>query len=47
MTIGLASFLNDRKDLLTEFIKKSEYIFPLIILTPFFIEGLYHLIKKY
>jgi membrane protein DedA with SNARE-associated domain len=44
--IGLASYLNNRKELLTEFIKKSEYIFPLIILTPFIIEGLFHLIKK-
>jgi len=44
--IGLASYLNNRKELLTEFIKKSENIFPLIILTPFIIEGLFHLIKK-
>ena len=44
--IGLASYSNDRKDLLTEFIKNSEYIFPLIILTPFFIEGIYRLTKN-
>ncbi len=43
---GLASYLINKKELLAEFIKKSEYIFPLIILAPFIIEGLYHLIKK-
>ncbi|MFZ0455418.1 MAG: DedA family protein, partial [Ignavibacteriaceae bacterium] len=44
--IGLASYLSNRKELLTEFIKKSEYILPLIIITPFIVEGLYRLIKK-
>ncbi len=44
--VGIASFLSNKKELLAEFIKKSEYIFPLIFLTPFIIEGLYHLVKK-
>ena len=44
--IGLTSFLGNNKKLLVEFIKRSEYIFPLIFLTPFLIEEIYHLIKK-
>ncbi len=44
--VGTASFLSNNKHLLVEFIKKSEYIFPLIFLTPFLIEGLYRLTKK-
>lgn len=44
--VSLATYLNNNKELLTEFIKKSEYIFPIFFLTPFVIEGVYHLIKK-
>ena len=44
--IGLASYLIDKKDLLVEFIKKSEYIFPIFFLIPFIIQGLYHLVRK-
>lgn len=44
--IGLASYLNDKKELLFEFIKKSKYIFPIFFLTPFIIQGGYHLVKK-
>lgn len=44
--IGLASYLNNKKELLVEFIKRSQYIFPIIILTPFIIEGIFHLIRK-
>ena len=44
--IGLAFYLNDRKELLIKFVKNSEYIFPIVFLTPFIIEGIYHLIKK-
>lgn len=46
MWIGAASFLSADKKLLAEFIKKSPYIFPAIFLTPFIVEGVYHLIKK-
>ncbi len=44
--IGVTYYLSNDKDLLIGFIKRSEYIFPLIFLTPFIIEGVYHLIKK-
>jgi membrane protein DedA with SNARE-associated domain len=43
--IGLASYLNNKKELLAEFIKKSEYVLPIVFLSPFIIDGLYHLIK--
>lgn len=46
MWIGAATILGNRKDLLVVFIKKAEYILPAIFLTPFLLEGLYHLVKR-
>jgi membrane protein DedA with SNARE-associated domain len=46
MWIGAATILGGQKDLLVGFIKKAEYILPAIFLTPFLIEGLYHLFKR-
>ena len=44
--VGAATVLGNRKDLLVAFIKKSQYILPLIIISPLLIEGAYHLIKR-
>lgn len=44
--IGTATILSNQKDLLAGFIIKAEYIMPAVFLTPFLIEGLYHLVKK-
>ncbi len=46
MWVGAATLLSSDKQLLVGFIKKSPYILPAIFLTPFIIEGVYHLIKK-
>ena len=46
MWIGVATVLGSRKDLLVEFIKKAQYILPAIFITPFLVEGIYHLIKR-
>ena len=46
MWIGAATILSSNKDLLVGFIEKSGYILPAVFLTPFLMEGLYHLVKK-
>lgn len=46
MWVGAASLLSGDKELLAGFIKRSPYLLPAIFLTPFIIEGIYHLIKK-
>jgi len=44
--ISAATILGNQKDSLVGFIKKAEYIMPAVFLTPFLIEGLYHLVKR-
>lgn len=44
--IGAANLLSSKKELMVEFIKKAEYILPAVFLTPFLVEGLYHLVKR-
>ena len=46
MWIAAASLLSSDKQLFVDFIKRSQYLLPAIFISPFLIEGIYHLVKK-
>jgi len=47
MWIGASAILSSHKEILAEFIKRSQYILPAIFLTPFIIELIIHFVKKH